>query len=170
MISTGDPILDSHLGGGYHPGALHVLAGGVGSGKTTWLRRAIRQAEAEGKWVHVVDLEGTIRDIIPELVDLLIIDGIQQHPVSQAIPRLSRLRHPVKLLTWQSPRGESDHRLPLGLGYSADVVLHLDRTEGNLRVQLQKNRFGGHGFTWHCTLPEFQVIHRPTIWERLLES
>jgi hypothetical protein len=201
MIPTGDPGLDLCLGGGYPPGALHVVAGSPGSGKTSWLRRSIRLALNAGKTVHVVDLERTIHkhfpvdagisfetDLtrpFPEAVDLLVIDCVQLHYVqeehiaglarwlgSNLIPRLQRLEHPVKLMSWQSPRSGSTPSLPQALNYAAEVVLHLDRppTSESFRAALRKNRFGTTGGDFGYTLPDAAAIIRPTIWERLEET
>jgi hypothetical protein len=213
MIPTGDPNLDEPLDGGYQQGALHIVAGGPASGKTTWLRRTIRLALNAGKTVHVVDLERTIQrhfpgearisfetDLtrpFPEAVDLLIIDCAHQQPIplenpelvtvglmalwlgSNLVPRLQRLEHPVKLMSWQSRAnhvlGGPDSLMPKALLHAADVVLYLDReqgqtNDGGFRAVLRKNRFGTAGGTWGYTLPEANPIVRPTVWERLEET
>lgn len=220
MIPTGDPALDLGLDGGYQPGALHIVAGAPGSGKTNWLRRSIRLALDAGKTAHVVDLESTLQRHfqgeprvsstssfrplewaqIPANVDLLVIDCIQQHVLpmdshqvqiagmarwlgSQVVPMLRELHHPVKLLSWQDHRRQDRGQeswdnvpvIPKALNHAADVVLYLDRDQGQtddrgFKAVLRKNRFGTTGGVWEYTLPEAKPIIRPTIWERLEET
>ena len=59
MISTGDTTMDACFGG-YLPGHLYVVGGPPGSGKTSWLRLAIRAALDSGKSVHLFDLESVL--------------------------------------------------------------------------------------------------------------
>lgn len=132
MISTGDPGLDECLDGGYQQGALHLVIGSPGSGKSSWLRMAIRSALNAGKTVHAVDLEGSIGkhfqgepgfSVTTDLrepfqdqsrIDLLVYDDIRlvrteevkeslaQWLTAHFIPLLRRLEHPAKLVSWQS--------------------------------------------------------------------
>lgn len=139
MISTGDLGLDECLDGGYQQGALHLVIGSPGSGKSSWLRMAIRSALNAGKTVHAVDLEGSIGkhfrgepgfSVTTRLrplqdqsrIDLLVYDDAQLDIQSYQgalpewlsghfIPDLQRLEHPAKLVSWQSRSPETNPRV-----------------------------------------------------------
>jgi len=196
VISTGDPGLDECLDGGYQQGALHVVIGATGSGKSSWLRTAIRSALNAGKTVHAVDLEGSIgkyfqgephfsittrlQEPLPEQsqIDLLVYDdarldiksyqgALTEWLLGHFIPRLRLLEHPAKLVSWQSRT-----LIPKALNFSADVVLHLHRDENSrdLRAILRKNRFGLTGREFGYSLPDVRPIIRRTFWERLQDG
>ncbi len=58
MQSTGSPVLDGLLGGGYPPKVLTLVYGPAASGKTTCCLLAALQAVAAGRKVAFVDTEG----------------------------------------------------------------------------------------------------------------
>jgi hypothetical protein len=165
MISTGDPGLDECLDGGYQQGALHLVVGGTGSGKTSWLRTAIRSALNAGKTVHIVDQEGSLRSfqgephcsisssisepLLPDQgkIDLLVYDdahllhtaqelGVARWVTSFFVPNLRLLEHPVKLVSWQARAAlPGSLGVPKALNFSADVVLHLHRAEDSRDIR-----------------------------------
>lgn len=85
---------------------------------------------------------------------------------------------PVTVMSWRMlHRGREDGdvllRMPRILGHQADVVFELLRPlppHRGVDFRIIKNRFGCTGLREGYTLPDFQPIHRPTIWERLNAS
>lgn len=57
LVTTGIPVLDRHLGGGYDRGDLVVIAGDSGAGKSTTMLLAARAQARAGERVLIVTLE-----------------------------------------------------------------------------------------------------------------
>ncbi len=66
-VSSGDPQLDAHLGGGYLRGASVLISGASGSGKTTLACIFVRQACRSGERVIYLGLEQSEEAMVAEM-------------------------------------------------------------------------------------------------------
>jgi hypothetical protein len=117
--------------------------------------------------------------------DLVVFDAIHLHAVLRdrhALESTSLARWMVssflplimplpaaKIVSWQF--AALDSGIPRGLGYSAHVVMRLDRNEaGDVGVRITKNRFGVTLDRLILRMPDLRPIVRKSIWERLDED
>lgn len=198
VLPTPADGLDALLDGGFHPGALYLIAGGVASGKSTWLRQTINTALNAGRNVVSYDVESRSRETHPHLLEvtastrftsmkfdteLIALDGIHSYleGISRAqwiqrnlLPFLDRHPNAIKVLTWQLPR---DHRpealgIPAALQHRASVILTLEQDSGGeVLLRIVKNRFGETFDHLRFQLPDLRpVVPGRTAWERLDED
>ena len=118
---TGFPKLDEKLGGGFHPG-LHVLTGGTGMGKTTFMLQMADNMAASGIDVIYISLEMARLEL-----------------VSKSISRLCAQRGnggytpPTALKIRQDPTAVKSS---IYNEYKANIAPHLYVMEGNFSVDV----------------------------------
>lgn len=82
LWTTGFPLLDDALGGGLRAGALNLLAGSQGEGKTTFALQVSRETARGGRPVVFFSFELEAEVLLQKLVASEAADAVTQNPIS----------------------------------------------------------------------------------------